>query len=228
MMISCRSFLVEVQQASGHILVVLEGHNLTCVKRDRVLFEDISFSLNDAELLYVKGPNGAGKTSLLRILVGLSLPEQGDILFRGESIHRYPENMHERLVYFGHKPGLNQSLNAVENLWFWCQQNAIQTDRNELFELLAELGLVGLEEISVGSLSAGQQRRVALARLWLKDNAELWVLDEPFTALDVQGVSFLENKIVSFLQQGKAVIMTSHQRLNLSYTVKELTLEYQI
>lgn len=227
-MISCRSILVQIQRVSGHILVVLEGHNLACVKRDRVLFEGVSFSLNDAEVLYVKGPNGAGKTSLLRILVGLSLPEHGDVLFRGESIQQFPENMHERLVYFGHKPGLNQTLSAIENLWFWCQQHKVETSQSALYALLTELGLVGLEDIPVGNLSAGQQRRVALARLWLKDKAELWILDEPLTALDVQGVSALESKIVNFLEQGNAVIMTSHQQLNLTCAVKELTLEYHI
>lgn len=198
------------------------------MKRDRTLFEDVSYSVAQAELLHVKGPNGAGKTSLLRILVGLSEADAGQVLFHSQQIHENLERFHSNLVYFGHKPGLNQSLSAIDNIRFWCQQHGIQTDIDVLFPLLGELGLVGLEDLPVGNLSAGQQRRVALSRLWLKKSATIWVLDEPFTALDVQGIAVLQHKLVDFLAQGNSVVMTSHQQLALPYTVKELVLEYQI
>lgn len=212
----------------GQKLVVLEGRGLTCVKRDRTLFENVNFSVSKSEILHVKGPNGAGKTSLLRILVGLSEADHGEILFHEDPIQENQEQFHNELVYFGHKLGLNLTLNAIDNIQFWCQQQGIHTDTNSLFKILGDLGLVGLEELPVGSLSAGQQRRVALSRLWLKQKATLWVLDEPYTALDVQGITFLQEKLLEFLSQGNSIIMTSHQQLQIPYSVKELVLEYQI
>lgn len=213
---------------SGTKLAVLAGHDLSCIKRDRVLFDGINFSVDDSELLYIKGPNGAGKTSLLRIIVGLAEADRGEVLFQQEPVLGNSDLFLANLVYFGHKLGLNQTLNAVENLSFWCEQHNVSATKSELFDLLGELGLVGLEDIPVGSLSAGQQRRVALARLWLKAAAKVWVLDEPFTALDVQGIALLEQKILSHLHNGNSIVMTSHQALTLPYPVKELLLEYRI
>lgn len=207
---------------------VLSAENLTCIKQDRTLFENISLSVTESELLYIRGQNGAGKTSLLRILVGLSDPFCGQIKYKGENIRQNPELFHSSLFYFGHKLGLNLKLNAVENLAFWCQLNHISVSESQLFELLADLGLVGLEDLPVSSLSAGQQRRVALARLWLKDQAKLWVLDEPFTALDVQGIEIVREKLIEHLSAGGAIIITSHQELEIDYTSKELVLAYQI
>ena len=209
-------------------MAVISGHNLSCVKRDRLLFEGVEFSVGQSELLYIKGPNGAGKTSLLRILVGLSSPEEGHVAFQGQDIATNRDNFHRALVYFGHKLGLNLHLSGIENLTYWCRQQGFDVSEQHLFNLLGELGLVGLETLPVASLSAGQQRRVALARLWLKEKATLWILDEPFTALDVDGIALLEQKILAHLANGGSVIMTSHQALQLDYPVKELTLEYLI
>lgn len=207
---------------------VLSAENLTCIKQDRTLFENISLSVAESELLYIRGQNGSGKTSLLRILVGLSDPIHGQVKYKDENIRQNAELFHASLFYFGHKLGLNLKLNALENLAFWCQLHHIDVSESHLFELLAELGLVGLEDLPVGSLSAGQQRRVALARLWLKDSAKLWVLDEPFTALDVQGIEIVRQKLIAHLSTGGAVIITSHQELEIDYTTKELILAYQI
>jgi heme exporter protein A len=193
-----------------------------------LLFEKVNMSVAAGELLYIKGPNGAGKTSLLRILVGLSEPASGAVCFAGMALSQVRENFNRQLVYFGHKAGLNQSLSALENLHFWCQQHRVANNPVQLHALLDTLGLVGLEEIAVGNLSAGQQRRVALARLWLKTQATLWVLDEPFTALDVQGISLLKQRISEHLQHKGAIIMTSHQTLDLACVTHELELEYLI
>ena len=209
-------------------MALLSAHNLSCVKRDRVLFEKLALSVNGAELLYIKGPNGAGKTSLLRILVGLSEAACGEVHFEGETISAVRDKYHAQLVYFGHKPGLNQNLTALENLHYWCLQHGHSYSQSQYYHLLESLGLVGLEELPVANLSAGQQRRVALARLWLKPQATLWVLDEPFTALDVQGISLLKARIMQHLQAQGAVIMTSHQSLQLDYPTRELELEYRI
>lgn len=209
-------------------MALLSAHNLSCVKRDRVLFENLELSVDAGELLYIKGPNGAGKTSLLRILVGLSESAWGEVLFAGQPLSQVREKYHSQLVYFGHKLGLNQNLSAVENLHYWCMQQGQELSKLQSYQLLESLGLVGLEELPVSNLSAGQQRRVALARLWLKPQALLWVLDEPFTALDVQGIQLLKDRITTHLQAKGAVIMTSHQSLELDYATSELVLEYRI
>lgn len=209
-------------------MVVLSAQNLSVIKSDRLLFDKINFSVEQGELLYVKGPNGAGKTSLLRALVGLLQPEEGRVYYGETNIDKSPALFYQNLVYFGHKSGLNLRLSAIENLQFWCRQQLQNTTLSEIYGILALLNLVGLEDVPVGHLSAGQQRRVALCRLWLKRSATLWVLDEPFTALDKQGINTLITQMTSFLSRGGAVIMTSHQDLDFAYPKQELALEYRI
>lgn len=192
---------------------MLKACELTCVKRDRVLFEDVSLAVNASELLYVRGPNGAGKTSLLRILTGLSTPESGAVLFNGEDIADSSFSYLSTLLYLGHKSGTNGSLSAMDNLTFWLAQHQVNCEESQLFDALMRVGLVGLEDVPVRFLSAGQQRRVALARLWLKP-ADVWILDEPFTALDVKGIALLEERMKSHVERGGVVITTSHQPLS--------------
>lgn len=205
---------------------VLLAQQVACEKSDRQLFSDINIELHSGQLLYVTGENGAGKTSLLRILVGLSQPAAGYVEINQNNVHKLVHGASERLLYFGHKQGISQLLTATENLSFWCQQHAIDTNEKAIHATLAELGLTGLEDIAVKNLSAGQQRRVALAKLWLNTNANLWVLDEPFTALDVHLIAQLESKMTSFLSAGGAIVMTSHQALNIDYPMSNLHLEY--
>ena len=198
------------------------------VKRDRLLFENINFAVEQGNLLYVKGQNGAGKTSMLRVLAGLVDAESGEVYFEQQDIKDCREIYNQNLVYFGHKLGINLTLSAVENLQYWCKQHQVVISVDTIFSTLAQLNLVGLEDIPVANLSAGQQRRVALARFWFKQNAKLWILDEPFTALDTQGIELLSKQITKFLSAGGAVVMTSHQALHLDYPTDELTLEYRI
>ena len=192
------------------------------------MFEAVSFSVEPGEILHIKGPNGAGKTSLLRIIVGLSQSAEGQVYFRDMPLEQATEQLHSQLVYFGHKPGLNPALSAMDNLRFWADMHGVPIDRSHLFDLLGRLGLVGLEELRVGQLSAGQQRRVALCRLWLKRKARVWVLDEPFTALDVQGIAVLKAQIDVHLSNQGCIIMTSHQDIELNANVSTLELEYRI
>ncbi|MBT1062685.1 cytochrome c biogenesis heme-transporting ATPase CcmA [Bowmanella sp. Y26] len=205
---------------------LLSVNKLSCVKRDRILFEELGFSMQAGELLHVQGPNGAGKTSLLRLLVGLSLPDSGSIQWRGEDIRRTPGQYQSELCYFGHKLGVNLALNAIDNLRFWCRMQGLPANQ-DLYPLLETLGLVGLEELPAGQLSAGQQRRIALARFWLK-SCPLWVLDEPFTALDKQAVALLKSRLAEHLQSQGLIIMTSHQSLDFPLPVRELHLEYRL
>lgn len=209
-------------------MAVLSVTNLSVVKRDRLLFDNLNFAVEQGSLLYVKGQNGAGKTSLLRVLAGLVVADSGKVFFSQQNIQDCRENYHQNLVYFGHKLGINQTLSAVENLQFWCKQHQVAISVETIFSTLGHLNLVGLEDIPVANLSAGQQRRVALARFWFKQNAKLWILDEPFTALDTQGIDLLSKQITRFLSCGGAVVMTSHQTLPIDYPKNELTLEYRI
>ena len=207
---------------------LLTVNELSVVKRDRLLFSKVNFAVEQGGLLYVKGVNGAGKTSMLRVLAGLVGSESGEVLFEQKNIQIYREHYYQKLIYFGHKLGINQTLSAVENLIYWCQIHQVPATKTQIYSVFAQLNLVGLEDISVINLSAGQQRRVALARFWFKQDAQLWILDEPFTALDTQGIDLLSQHIIAFLKKGGAVVMTSHQKLQLDYPTDELTLEYRI
>ncbi|WP_158966918.1 cytochrome c biogenesis heme-transporting ATPase CcmA [Paraglaciecola sp. L3A3] len=209
-------------------MAVLSTRNLSVVKRDRLLFDQVNFSIESGHLMYVKGPNGAGKTSLLRVLTGLVEADSGDVLFNHQNIKVCAEIYQQQLVYFGHKLGVNSTLSPIENCHFWCEVHQVQTSDAKIYQVLEKLGLVGLEDVPVASLSAGQQRRTALARFWLQERSALWILDEPFTALDTQGIQVLSRRLVEYLSAGGAVIMTSHQSLELDYPTKELILEYRI
>jgi heme exporter protein A len=209
-------------------LTVLSAHDLSVSKRDRLLFDKVNFTVVQGELLYIRGPNGAGKTSLLRVLTGLVEADEGQVQFLGEDIKQIRDSYYSQLIYFGHNLGVNTSLSGVENLKFWCQLHQIDVAEQEIYRVLASLSLIGLEDLPVGNLSAGQQRRVALARFWLKSSAVLWILDEPFTALDAEGIALLRERLLQHLAQQGSVIMTSHQLLDIDYPTKELVLEYRI
>ncbi|HEI8866547.1 cytochrome c biogenesis heme-transporting ATPase CcmA [Serratia sp. AKBS12] len=188
---------------------MLEVRNLSCVRDERVLFSGLSFSLSSGEIVQIEGANGAGKTSLLRILAGLARPDGGEVLWHGESTLRSRERYHWELLYLGHHPGINAMLTPFENLHFY-QQVRRATDGQAIWQALEQVGLVGYEDLPVGQLSAGQQRRVALARLWLSD-CPLWILDEPLTAIDKQGVADLIRLFDQHARQGGMVLLTSHQ-----------------
>ena len=206
----------------------LFASELTCIKRDRVLFEQLSVSLSPGQLIYLRGPNGAGKTSLLRILTGLSAADEGTICYRGKAITDDASDYYNDLIYLGHKPGLNAMLSAIENLRFWLAQQQRPFDLAHAYSALERLGLVGLEDVPVRLLSAGQQRRAALARLWLKP-ARVWILDEPFTALDTQGIALLESAFATQVADGGMILTTSHQALSSrAGEITELDLEYRI
>ncbi|WP_221074117.1 cytochrome c biogenesis heme-transporting ATPase CcmA [Agarivorans aestuarii] len=193
---------------------MLKVNGLCCVREERVLFDDLSFTLSPGEILQVAGPNGAGKTSLLRLISGLSRPESGEILWQEEAISQQAEQYHQQCLYLGHHAGVKAELSAVENLRFYLGLAGQSMEQEQLYALLTRVGLAGLEEEAVAHLSAGQQRRVGLARLWLVAR-KLWILDEPFTAIDKQGVAYLEQVILSHAQAGGMVLLTTHQELNI-------------
>jgi heme exporter protein A len=183
----------------------LTVEQLHCERDDRLLFDGLSFSAASGQLWQVVGPNGAGKTTLLRILVGL----HGH--FEGKVDWQVAGDLREQLLYIGHQPGLRDELTPLENLrWL----DALHGERDvDLWAALAQVGLTGFEDVPVAHLSAGQKRRVALARLW-PGRKPVWVLDEPFTAIDASGVAQVEARLAEHAEQGGLVIYTSHHRLN--------------
>lgn len=184
---------------------MLEALNLCCERNGRTLFNDLSFKVEAGSLVQVTGENGAGKTTLLRMLTGLSVAESGEVRWQGQPLPAVRAHFHQHLLWIGHLPGIKSRLTARENLHFWHPVGQPALDN-----ALRYAGLEGEEETLAGQLSAGQQRRVALARLWLS-KAPLWVLDEPFTAIDSAGVEALTNCLERHARQGGMVVFTSHQ-----------------
>ncbi|CNH60897.1 cytochrome c biogenesis heme-transporting ATPase CcmA [Yersinia mollaretii] len=191
---------------------MLEAKDLTCIRDERRLFQRLSFCISAGEIVQVEGQNGAGKTSLLRILAGLADADEGQVNWQGENIRRDRARYHQDLLYLGHQPGIKSVLTPFENLAFY--QSVFQkVDSAAIWQALALVGLVGYEDLPVSQLSAGQQRRVALARLWLSQSP-LWILDEPLTAIDKQGVGTLLALFVEHAAKGGMVLLTTHQDLD--------------
>ncbi len=190
---------------------MLEALNLSCVRDERTLFSGLSFTIQPGEIVQIEGQNGAGKTSLMRILAGLSTAEEGEVHWQGHSTRRQRETFHQNLLFLGHHPGIKSVLTAYENLAFY-QSDRGRDAEEAIYAALEQVGLLGYEDVVVAQLSAGQQRRVALARLWISQ-APLWILDEPLTAIDKQGVSTLIELFERHAQGGGMVLLTTHQDL---------------
>jgi heme exporter protein A len=194
-----------------HKAALLAVNGLSLNRGGRDLFSDLSFQLQRGALVQIHGANGAGKTSLLRILAGLS--RYG---FDG-SVERYAPQL-----YLGHQSGVKGVLSPRENLAWHVDGRGSYSDA-EIEQALDQVGLFGYEDVPSHNLSAGQHRRVNLARLFLSDSP-LWLLDEPFTAIDKQGVAALEGKMVAHVKAGGAVVFTSHQALSVDYPLQTLDL----
>jgi len=189
--------------------ILLELDHLACERDDRLLFANLTAVLSAGDLVQILGPNGAGKTSLLRIIAGLTPATAGDIRYLGQSLTRSRWQFAQDNIYLGHLAGVKRSLTALENLQWFAAQQSVQTDPITALKLV---GLKGYEDTTCDQLSAGQFRRVALARLHLT-KAKIWILDEPFTAIDKSGVEMLELLIKQHQSQGGLTLLTSHQDL---------------
>ncbi len=189
----------------------LETVDLACERDWRLLCERLNARVQPGDRLQVSGPNGSGKTSLLRLLSGLMHPSAGDVLIKGESIQQQRGELARNLLWLGHAAGIKGLLTAEENL-SWLAALHHGASREQIWQALADVGLKGFEDVPCHTLSAGQQRRVALARLYL-DAPALWILDEPFTALDKQAVTQLERHLAQHCEQGGMVIFTTHHHL---------------
>ncbi|UVE16343.1 cytochrome c biogenesis heme-transporting ATPase CcmA [Pseudomonas sp. LS44] len=190
---------------------VLETVALACERDWRLLFERLDLRLSGGEMLQVSGPNGSGKTSLLRLLAGLMQPTAGEIRLNGQPLHKLRGELARNLLWIGHAAGIKGLLSAEENLAWLCALHQ-PAERAAIWQALEAVGLRGFEDVPCHTLSAGQQRRVALARLYLQA-PPLWVLDEPFTALDKQGVAQLEAHLAAHCEQGGLVVLTTHHTL---------------
>jgi heme exporter protein A len=193
---------------------VLEASNLDCRRGGRPLFRGLSFSLQGGELLRIGGANGAGKTSLLKILCGLLAPDAGEVSWLGTPIRRLREDYSRHLVYLGHAPAVKDDLTAVENLSVACTLAGREVSAGQARQALESYGLAA-SDVPVRRLSQGQRRRAALARLLLSAHAPLWLLDEPFAALDTGAARFTEELISRHVAAGGAAIYTTHQAANI-------------
>ena len=190
----------------------LSFSKLGCIKGGRQLFKNVDCLLEPGRWLYVSGANGVGKTSLLRMVCGLASIEDGDILWNDIPIHSQREAYRKDLCYLGHLNALQESMTVDENLAFTAALGGIAPDPAHTQEVMVRFGLRGRGRQLVRHLSQGQKRRVALSRLALSP-ARLWVLDEPYVAMDEAGVQLLADLIASHLKSGGLAVLTSHQRV---------------
>lgn len=194
---------------------MLEAVGLSARRGERRLFRDLNLCLQPGELLHVRGPNGSGKTTLLRTLCGLLHPESGEVRWQGTPIGSLGEDYRRKLLYCGHLPGLKGDLTGIENLAVAAALAGDPVREPDLWEALGRLGLAGFEDLPVRMLSQGQRKRVMLARLLLS-RAPLWVLDEPFSALDQRAIALIEGLLVGHLERGGLVVLTTHQPVPLT------------
>mgnify|MGYP000091351244 FL=1 len=200
--------------------VNLQATNLWIERGERDLCRDLSFSVRSGELVRIAGENGAGKSSLIKAILGWVRIEEGELEFNGEDVTLHRDVLLQNQLYLGHTPGIKSVFTALENLKLYCPE----ASEAALEQALAHVQLQAFADTPAAQLSAGQKRRIALARLWLTDKA-LWFLDEPFTALDVKGVEALELCMGTHLKNGGAIVITTHQPLlHLSPKTVELTL----
>ena len=199
----------------------LQGTDLSCIRDDRILFEGLSFELVSGEVLLLEGKNGSGKNSLLRILCGFREPDAGQVLWCGEAID--DSQYYADMAYVGHLDGVKKELTVLENLKVSLALG--QSGQYSIQQALNKVHLTDYDEVLVQALSAGQKRRLSLARLLITKN-NVWILDEPFTSLDKQGIALIETLMSEHCASGGMIVLTSHhdielhdvavQRINLS------------
>ena len=191
--------------------VLFAADALEMERGDRLLFTGLTFRAPAGILVRLAGANGTGKTSLLRLLTGLMTPDEGQVLYRGEDIKTLKEDYWRDLVYIGHLNGVKDDLTARENVRINARFGNLTVTDEAAEAALTKVGLEGFFDHTTGELSQGQRRRVALARLFVSDAKPVWILDEPFTALDVASVANLTAVVADHVNAGGVVIYTTHQ-----------------
>jgi len=194
---------------------MLETRDVACLKGHRWLLRSVNLRVGPGEVLWIEGRNGSGKTTLLRMLCGLTPPDEGEICWAGQPIRAAGESFRNETLYLGHPNALKDDLTIDENVRFGLQLAGRSTRAGEFDDVLARCGLVERRHLPVRALSQGQRRRVALARLWFSDAPTLWILDEPFAALDVDSVTRLADRLGEHLEAGGMAVLTTHQEVPL-------------
>jgi len=207
-----RLIVTDTEPQSNRPEARFAARQLECIRDDRTLFSGLEFEINPGQALVLEGQNGSGKTSLLRILCGIRLPEAGRVLWDGQDIFQLGAEFHQHIAYLGHKDGNKLDLTPTENLRMARGLGKARMDLG-IPEALDQVGLYGFEDVATRNLSAGQQRRLAIARL-LVTEATLWILDEPFTSLDRQGIGTVEGLFQRHLDNGGMAAMTTHHRIS--------------
>jgi len=202
---------------------MLKVADLHCERDERVLFSALHLAVQPGQVWQVQGANGSGKTTLLRILCGLNDEFSGQICWEDQPITQNLERFRQAMFYLGHNPAINKTLTPLQNLRWFCASYGFADDE-AIYAALAVQGLSGYEHLPCYQMSAGQQRRVSLTRLQLSP-ARLWILDEPFTALDRQAVRDLEERIAAKVAAGGSVLLTTHHPLQMDCHLDVINLD---
>lgn len=195
---------------------VLRAAGLACRRGERILFRGLDLVVRPGEVVWLRGSNGRGKTSLLRLLAGLAHPEEGEISWAGQALPAGREALGRSALYLAHANSLKDDLSAIESLGFLAQLHGQLADREDLLNAFRAVNLFSRRDAAVRTLSQGQKRRVALARLALQPAKALWILDEPYDALDVDGCAIIDGLIARHVHAGGSVVLTSHLPLSLT------------
>lgn len=195
--------------------LLLEARGIQIWRGENLIIDDVTVQIPISGIVQIQGSNGSGKTTLLRALVGLAEIDEGELFWLGKPMNRVRDEMYSSLLYLGHKPGVTADLTPFENLISLCPElvstsNSDEQVREQVITVLTELGIADRIDLPSVALSAGQQRRVALARLKLQQ-AKLWILDEPLTSLDAEGQRWVRQVIENHVKAGGAVAFTTHQ-----------------
>jgi heme exporter protein A len=196
--------------------IQLGARQISCMRGRRKLFEGVDVDLHGGQALRVAGPNGSGKSSLLRILCGVAQPHAGEVTWQGKSIEAERATYARKLLYLGHAPAIKEELSAAENLVFDCALAEIDAGGDAVRRALTSAGVGKLADVACRQLSEGQRKRVALARLYLSRERTLWVLDEPFSALDAAATSALAGLMKEHLARDGLLVYTTHQEAALT------------
>ena len=204
--------------------ISLTARDLGFFRNEKVILSKVNFTVGSGQLLYIKGHNGSGKTTLLKILINLVSPDTGEFLLDQTNVLNNPIAFARECLYIGHRSALKPELTAEENLAFLSKLDGEQLDQQQLLKALHYFDLSLKSDAQVKRLSAGQQRKTALARL-VFSNKTVWILDEPFTSIDANSRDKLVQLFEAHLQRNGIVITTSHQSLNLSAAIDQLAVE---
>jgi heme exporter protein A len=203
----------------------LRLESITCVRGDRTLFEELNLEINPGSILRISGVNGSGKSSLLRILCGLLTPHAGKVFWGSDPITEDRDQFHGELIYLGHIPALKADFSAIENLMSLALLGGQSISNEEAMNALREAGLDRQAHRFIRTLSQGQKQRIALSRLLLPQPKSIWILDEPFNALDRDANRALQNLLINHVNRGGIVALSSHQDLQIDDNARVIRLE---